>query len=146
MNLPIRSIEFDAVLKKPEGEMLLEEIPTDSLLNRDKSLIVNIASPEEIKASFSYVQPLCVKPLDDGTWQYCNNKYDEIKRTDQLLLPEECFLEGDRYIELSEGLYFKKNNDEKLRITNARIRVIGIRECWESETECKKNTDLPNSL
>lgn len=139
MNLPIQTIELDAVLKKSDKEAHLEEISVDILTNLGGFRPGSIASPEEVKACFSYMTPMCAIPLEDGTWMSGKNKYDDVAKTNLQLLPlNNTFLEGERYIELSKGIYLKKNSDERVKISNARVRVVGVRKEWESEVEYKK--------
>ena len=68
MNLPIKRIKLDMVLKKSDEEAQLEGISADLLANLGGFKPVSFASPEEVKACFSYMTPMCAIPSEDGTW------------------------------------------------------------------------------
>jgi len=135
MILPIKRICFDKTLKKTYKTPQFECIPSD-LAQETGTVGLQYATLGEVQNSFSYIQPLCAVLSENGNWIYSENEC-RVGGT-QLLLASENFIEGNRYIESDEGIFAKKSNDEKIMISNARLRVIGIREEWESEKKSKQ--------
>ena len=133
MVLPIQKMKFDAFLAKPDGEPQLEAIPEMLPSINDPAGRIQFLSLSESHNYFSYIQPQRAIPVGDGNWAYQSN----IKEV-AMPLGNSDYLEGNLYEESAEGIYYKKNQEEAVLISNATIRIYGIIENWQSEEICEE--------
>lgn len=135
MILPIKEMKFNAVLKKEDAGEVRDLLPI-KYPPRD-SAALRFATALETQNGFSFMPPIHATLQKDGAWCYCANSCNETVGGTQFS-DGEIFFEGQRYIETRAGVFAKKSNEEKIMISNAQIRVVGIQEEWESEAVCKE--------
>ncbi len=132
MALPTRKMDFNATLAKSDEKPQLEEIEMLPLVE-NSSHRMRFLSLAEAQPCFYYIQPQVAIPADTGKWTYQDN-YQKL----QPAVLGHSFLEGDLYLESPEGIYFKKNPETKIMISNATINICGIIEDWQSEKDCNE--------
>ena len=64
------------------------------------------------------------------SWQYESNAVSSDSTS--------TMLQGGRYIESVEGILAKNRKGGLEKVTNATVRIIGLRELWESDSDCTK--------
>jgi|GEM_PF-1330564 len=133
MVLPIQKMKFDAFLAKPEGKPQLEAIPDVLPSVNDLAERIPFLSLADSRNCVSYLQPQRAIPSEDGNWVYQSN-------LKELAMPlgNIDYLAGNLYEESAEGLYYKKNREEAVLISNATIRISGSIENWQSEDVCEE--------
>lgn len=91
---------------------------------------LSVAIPETVAACQRFFAPLVAVPDGGGGWTYRD-------KSDGRLPPADLTtIQGDRFVEETDGVYRLKAGERDIQLLNSTIRIAKRREDWLSGTDC----------